>query len=243
MRPGLEDRVAVVTGAAGGLGQAICRVLAREGAQMVKVDLVGEGCDHLDVATEEGARRMLELAQARHGRLDVLILNAGAQFMAPLPEFPLNEWERLLGVLLTGPFLAIKHAWEALTRQPGGRIIVTASTSSLAGEAFKPAYVSAKHGVAGLVKVAALEGARFGLTVNAVAPGWMWTPMAEHQVDDQARLHGLSRDEVLDSMRSHNPAGRMVEPDEVAEVIAFLASNRASGVSGAVIPVDLASMA
>jgi 3-hydroxybutyrate dehydrogenase len=103
--------------------------------------------------------------------------------------------------------------------------------------------VSAKHGVAGLVKVAALEGARHGLTANAVAPGWMWTPMAEGQIDDQARLHGMTRDEVLASMDTHNPAGRMLEPAEVAEVIAFLASPRASGVSGTVIPVDLASLA
>jgi 3-hydroxybutyrate dehydrogenase len=243
MESPLEGRVAVVTGAAGGLGRVIRRVLEREGAHTLGVDLTGEGCHHVDVAGENGARRMVELARERHGGLDVLILNAGAQFMAPLSEYPLDQWDRLLGVLLTGPFLAIKHAWPELIRRPGGRIIVTASTTSLVGEAFKPAYVSAKHGVAGLVKVAALEGARFGLTVNAVAPGWMWTPMAEAQIDDQARLHGLTRDEVLASMNTHNPAGRMLEPDEVAEVVAFLASSRASGVSGTVIPVDLASLA
>ena len=120
---------------------------------------------------------------------------------------------------------------------------MTASTSSLVGETFKPAYVSAKHGVAGLVKVAALEGARLGLTVNAVAPGWMWTGMAEGQIDDQARLHGKTREQVLASMDDNNPAGRMIEPREVAEVVTFLADERASAVSGTVIPVDLASMA
>jgi 3-hydroxybutyrate dehydrogenase len=243
MEPSLEGRVAVLTGAAGGLGRAVRGVLEREGARVVAVDIAGDGCDRLDVATEEGARRMVALAEERHGGLDLLVLNAGAQFMAPLAEFPLEAWDRLLGVMLTGPFLALKHAWPALARRPGGRVVVTASTSSLVGEPFKPAYVSAKHGVAGLVKVAALEGARSGLTVNAVAPGWMWTPMAEGQVDDQARLHGRSRDEVLEAMRAHNPAGRMVEPAEVAEVIAFLASDRASGISGAVIPVDLAASA
>jgi 3-hydroxybutyrate dehydrogenase len=243
MQRSLEGRVAVVTGAAGGLGRTVCSVLEREGARVVRVDLAGEGCDHLDVATDGGAQRMVELAAERHGDLDVLVLNAGAQFMAPMPEYPLEQWDRLLGVLLTGPFLAVKHAWPALVRRPGGRIVVTASTTSLVGERFKPAYVSAKHGVAGLVKVAALEGARHGLTANAVAPGWMWTPMAEGQIDDQARLHGMTRDEVLASMDTHNPAGRMLEPAEVAEVIAFLASPRASGVSGTVIPVDLASLA
>src|SRR5689334_15629915 len=110
MQPSLDGRVGVVTGAAGGLGRAIRRVLEREGARIVAVDLAGDGCDRLDVATDDGARAMVELAQERHGRLDVLVLNAGVQFMAPLPEFPLEQWERLLGVMLTGPFLALKHA-------------------------------------------------------------------------------------------------------------------------------------
>ncbi len=243
MTPTQQGRVAIVTGAAGGLGSAICDVLEREGATLVRVDLAGDGCDHLDVGSEDGCRRMVELALERHGRLDTLVLNAGSQFMSPLSEFPTEQWDRLLGIMLTGPFLSIKHAWSALTERPGGRIIVTASTSSLVGEAYKPAYVSAKHGVAGLVKVAALEGAKLGLTANAVAPGWMWTGMAEGQIDDQARLHGLTREQVLGSMDQNNPAGRMIEPSEVAEVVAFLAGERASAVSGIVIPVDLGSMA
>jgi 3-hydroxybutyrate dehydrogenase len=238
----LDGRVAVVTGAGGGLGRAICGVLEREGARVIGVDLRGDGCEHLDTATDEGCRRMVEVALERHGALHILILNAGVQHMAPVAEFPLEQWDRLIGVMLTGPFLAIKHAWGALTAAPGGRIVVTASTSSLVGEAYKPAYVSAKHGVAGLVKVAALEGARAGLTANAVAPGWMWTPMAEGQLDDQARLHGRTREQILATMDEHNPAGRMVDPAEVAEVIAFLAGPRASAVSGTVIPVDLAAV-
>lgn len=235
--------MAVVTGAAGGLGRAVCELLEREGATVIGVDLTGDGCEHLDAASDDGCRAMVDIALERYGRLDTLVLNAGAQFMAPLAQFPNDQWDRLLGVMLTGPFLAIKHAWAPLTERPGGRIIVTASSSALVGEVFKPAYVSAKHGVAGLVKVAALEGARLGLTANAVAPGWMWTGMAEGQIDDQARLHGRTREEVLASMDKNNPAGRMIEPREVAEVIAFLAGDRASAVSGTVIPVDLASLA
>lgn len=235
--------MAVVTGAAGGLGRVVCELLEREGATVIGVDLTGDGCEHLDAASDDGCRAMVDIALERYGRLDTLVLNAGAQFMAPLAQFPNDQWDRLLGVMLTGPFLAIKHAWAPLTERPGGRIIVTASSSALVGEVFKPAYVSAKHGVAGLVKVAALEGARLGLTANAVAPGWMWTGMAEGQIDDQARLHGRTREEVLASMDKNNPAGRMIEPREVAEVIAFLAGDRASAVSGTVIPVDLASLA
>ena len=153
-----SGRVAVVTGAAGGLGRAVCELLEREGATVIGVDLTGDGCEHLDAASDDGCRAMVDIALERYGRLDTLVLNAGAQFMAPLAQFPNDQWDRLLGVMLTGPFLAIKHAWAPLTERPGGRIIVTASSSALVGEVFKPAYVSAKHGVAGLVKVAALDG-------------------------------------------------------------------------------------
>jgi 3-hydroxybutyrate dehydrogenase len=239
----LEGRVAAVTGGAGGLGLAVRAVFKREGATVVPVDLSGDGCLELDLATDAGNRRMVEQVIAAHGRLDVLVLNAGLQHMAPIGEFPESQWDRLTDVMLKGPFLAIKHAWPELIRRPGGRIVITASTTALVGEAFKAAYVSSKHGVAGLMKVAALEGARHGLNVNAVAPGWMWTPMAERQIDDQARLHGRTREQVLADMDVHNPAGRMLEPREVAEVVAFLASERASGISGTCIPVDLASLA
>ena len=239
----LDGRVAAVTGGAGGLGLAVRGVFEREGATVVPVDLSGDGCLALDLATDAGNRRMVEQVVTAHGRLDVLVLNAGLQHMAPIGEFPESQWDRLTDVMLKGPFLAIKHAWPELIRRPGGRIVITASTTALVGEAFKAAYVSSKHGVAGLMKVAALEGARHGLNVNAVAPGWMWTPMAERQIDDQARLHGRTRTQVLADMDVHNPAGRMLEPREVAEVVAFLASDRASGISGTCIPVDLASLA
>ena len=239
----LQARVAVVTGGAGGLGRAVRAVFEREGATAVGVDVAGEDCLHHDLSGEDGNRDMVAQVVELHGGLDVLVCNAGLQHMAPIGEFAEPEWDRLTDVMLKGPFLAVKHAWPQLTRRPGGRVIFTASTSALVGEAFKAAYVSSKHGIAGLMKVAALEGARLGLTANAVAPGWMWTPMAENQIDDQARLHGTTREQILSMMGDHNPAGRMIEPAEVAEVIAFLASERASGISGAVIPVDLASLA
>ena len=239
----LNGRVAVVTGGAGGLGRAVREVFQREGATAVGVDIAGQDCLHHDLSSEDGNRRMVEQVVAEHGQIDVLVLNAGLQHMAPIGEFGEGEWDRLTDVMLKGPFLAVKHAWPQLIRQPGGRIVFTASTSAMVGEAYKAAYVASKHGVAGLMKVAALEGARHGLNVNAVAPGWMWTGMAEAQIDDQARLHGRSRDEILATMGDHNPAGRMIEPAEVAEVIAFLASDRASAISGTCIPVDLASLA
>jgi 3-hydroxybutyrate dehydrogenase len=148
-----------------------------------------------------------------------------------------------MNLMVKGPFLAMKFAWPQLTRQPGGRIIVTSSTAGLVGAPYKAAYVAAKHAVLGLVKVAALEGAGAGLTANAVAPGWMRTPLAEDQVRDHVRLRGISRDDVLAGMVAEQPAGRFVEAAEVAGLITFLAGPGGSAVNGACIPVDTGTLA
>jgi len=239
----LQHRVAIVTGAAGGLGQAVCATLRREGACVLGVDLTGEDVLHADAGTAEGNRLMVEEALRLHGRIDVLVLNAGMQFMAPIHEFPEEEWDRLMNVMVKGPYLAMKYAWAALTARPGGRIIVTASTSSVAAEPYKAAYVAAKHGIVGLIKVAALEGATAGLTANAVAPGGMFTPLIERQLDDHVRLRGISRQEVVDAFIQRHAVKRFVDPQEVAHVIAFLAGPESSGITGAVVPVDLGLLA
>jgi 3-hydroxybutyrate dehydrogenase len=238
----LAGRVACVTGAAGGLGVAIVEALEREGAVVVPVDLHGEACLHLDVATDAGNRAMVAAALERHGRLDVLVLNAGVQHVAPIPDFPEAEWDRVFDVTVKGPWLALKHAWPHLAR-PGGRVVVTASGSSFIAEQYKSAYVAAKHAVLGLVRVAALEGGPLGMTANAVGPGWMRTPMVENQLAEQMRLHGRSREAVIASMVDRHPVKRFVEPAEVADTIAFLAGDRASGINGSFIPVDLGTLA
>ena len=237
----LAGKVAVVTGAAGGLGVAICDVFDREGAKVVPVDVQGDAL-HLDIGTDAGNKAMVEAALERHGRLDALILNAGAQYVAPIPEFPESEWDRLFDVMVKGPWLAIKHAWPHVAR-PGGRVVVTASGSSFIAEQYKSAYVAAKHAALGLVKVAALEGGPLGMTANAVGPGWMRTPMVENQLAEQMRLHGRSREEIIESMVDRHPVKRFVEPEEVANTIAFLASDQASGINGSFIPVDLGTLA
>jgi 3-hydroxybutyrate dehydrogenase len=186
---------------------------------------------------------MVEVTIERHGRIDVLVLNAGIQHMAPIADFPDDDWDRLMNVMLKGPFLAMKYAWGALTAQPGGRIIVTASTSSFTAEPYKSAYVAAKHGVLGLVRVAALEGGHAGLTANAVAPGGMMTPLIENQLDDHVRLRGITRDQVIEEYVARHGVKRFVETGEVAEVIAFLAGPESSGITGTCIPVDLGFMA
>jgi 3-hydroxybutyrate dehydrogenase len=234
----LEGRVAVVTGAAGGLGSAVCDVFSREGAHVLPVDVQGDGCFAADVGTAEGTAAMVEEAVASFGKLDTLVLNACFQYLAPIDEFPESQWDRLFDVLVKGPHLAIKAAWAHLTERPGGRIVITASALSVIGEEYKAAYVSAKHAVVGLTKVAALEGGPLGLCANAVAPGLMWTGLMEKQLQDQMRLRNLSREEVVERIEFFQPV-RAVTTHEVAELMSFLASDRASGISGTCIPVDL----
>jgi|tagenome__1003787_1003787.scaffolds.fasta_scaffold20989955_12 3-hydroxybutyrate dehydrogenase len=234
----LDGRVAIITGASGGVGSAICEVFTREGAQVVPVDLRGEGCFHADVASGAGTQSMVNEALERHGRLDTLVLNAGVQHLAAIDKFPEEEWDRLFNVLVKGPHLAIKAAWSHLTARPGGRIIATGSALSVVGEEYKAAYVAAKHAVVGLIKVAALEGGPLGLCANAVLPGLVWTGLMEGQLTEQMRLRGLTREQLLERIEMYQPV-RASEPEEVAELMSFLASDRGSGISGTAIPVDL----
>lgn len=233
----LQGRVALVTGAGGGLGKAIVAELRERGADVHGVDIAGEGVFHADLATASGNRDMIAHVLAVAGRLDILILNAGCQFVAPIDQFPDAEWERLRSVMLDGPFFAMKAAWSALTKSPGGRIVVTASTASFGGAPEKAGYVVAKHGVLGLVRVAALEGAPHGLTVNAVAPGWMDTGMMRDQLESQAASMGVSTDEVVERFRASQPAKRFVDVREVAATIGFLVTAGASGINGVCVPV------
>jgi 3-hydroxybutyrate dehydrogenase len=239
----LGGRVAILTGAAGGLGRATAAALRQAGATVLPVDTRGDDGLIADVATAEGNRAMIDLAIERHGRLDILILNAGAQAMHPIADYPEADWDRLMDLMVKGPFLAMKFAWPHLIRQPGGRIIVTSSTAGLVGAPYKAAYVAAKHAVLGLVKVAAIEGAAAGLTANAVAPGWMHTPLADNQIRDHMRLRGMSRDEVIASMVAEQPAGRFVDTSEVAQLITFLAGDGGSAINGACIPIDTGTLA
>lgn len=238
----LEGRVAVVTGAAGGLGRAICDALAHEGAEVVPVDLHGDGVVQADVGSDAGTLSMVKTALERHGRIDVLVLNAGVQHVAPIGEFPEAEWDRLLHVMLKGPFLAVKHAWPALTARTGSRVVFVASSSSFVSEPFKAAYNSAKAGVLGLMRTVAVEGGPHDLTSNAVAPGLMLTELIERQLPEQMRIRGLSREEIIGDWVSVNAIKRPVETAEVANVVAFLASAAASGITGTTVPVELGEL-
>jgi 3-hydroxybutyrate dehydrogenase len=239
-----ERRTAIVTGAAGALGTAICHALQRDGLDVVGVDIVGDvPIVRADVALAADNERVVAGVLEQSGRIDVLVLNAGVQHVAPISAFPEEQWDRLHDVMVKGPFLAMRAAWHALTARPGGRVIVTASTSSFVAEAGKSAYVAAKHGLIGLVKVAALEGAPFGLTVNAVAPGWMHTPMAEGQIVERMSSAGVTREQAIAGLLSGQPVKRFIDPAEVARVVSFLAGGAIDSITAATIPVDLGVLA
>lgn len=239
----LAGKVAIVTGANGALGQSISTVLRSYGATVIGVDIAGENCVRADISSAEDNRRVVEDTVARHGRLDILALNAGAQHLSPIDAFPADKWSQLVGVMLTGPFLMMSAAWKHLAATGSGRVVATASTSSYVAEKYKAAYVAAKHGLLGLVKVGALEGADAGITVNAVAPSWMRTAMVENQVAERSRLLGKPASDVIADLVHEQAVKRFVEPDEVAETVAFLASSRASAITGSCIPVDLGALA
>jgi 3-hydroxybutyrate dehydrogenase len=237
----LKGRVAIVTGAAGTIGTATCQVLRSYGATVVPVDrMSNDGCLVLDIGTEEGNREMIDFAVREYGQLDILVLNAGLQHVCQIEDFPVEMWDELNNTMVKGPFLAMKFGWSQLTRQPGGRIIVTASPSSLLAEPAKSAYVAAKHGVMGLVKVAAIEGGPHGLTTNAVGPGWVFSEAVKRQLPDLMKVHGIDSEEgVIAKLLSDHPVQRFIEATEIAETIAFLASSRSSGINGELVNVDL----
>jgi 3-hydroxybutyrate dehydrogenase len=238
----MAGKVAVVTGAARGLGAMLRAAFEREGAQVVAVDVAGGDCLAADVGTAEGNAAMVEAALGRHGRLDVLVLNAGVQHKSPLAGFPEEQWDRLNDVMVKGPFLALRAAWEPL-RATQGSVVVISSTSGMRAEPLKSAYCAAKAGLLGLVRSAALEGGEVGVRVNAIAPGWMRTEMALTQVRELARRHGVDEAEATEMLLVQQPVKRFVELEEVAEAALFLAGDAASAITGVTLPVDLGLMA
>ncbi len=235
----------LVTGAASGIGRAIAARLEADGAAVLAVDLEpdpdGPGDPfEADLTTREGNRAAVDAALERLGGLDGVVANAGAQHVAPVQDFPEDAWDRLIALLLTSPFLLAKHAWEALTAADEGRFIAIASAHGLVASPYKSAYVAAKHGVLGLVKTLALEGAEHGLLATAVCPGFVRTPLVESQVADQARTHGVPEERVLeDVILTPHALKRLIEPDEVADVVAFLGGPGGRAFSGAAVPMDL----
>jgi 3-hydroxybutyrate dehydrogenase len=237
-------RTALVTGAASGIGQAVARHLVDEGMDVLSVDLnpdpEGPGVPYQADLTDPAANAAcVSAAVDRFGRLDVVVPNAGVQHVAPIEEFPVDRWQTIVALLLTSPFLLAKNAWPALRSSGSGRVIVIASVHGLVASPFKAAYVSAKHGVLGLVKTLALEGAEDGISVSAVCPAYVRTPLVEKQIADQARAHGLPEERVLeDVILAPHAVKRLIEPSEVARVVGFLAGPGGAAFTGAPVTMD-----
>ncbi|HET6683985.1 MAG TPA: 3-hydroxybutyrate dehydrogenase [Gaiella sp.] len=236
--------VALVTGAASGIGRAVAQRLVHDGWGVLAVDLepddeaAGEAFA-ADLTTREGNRAAVTAALERFGRLDAIVPNAGFQHVSRVEEFDEDRWDALLALLLTSPFLLARYAWPALRASGNGRVVVVASVHGLVASPFKAGYVSAKHGVLGLVKTLALEGAADNIRASAVCPGYVRTPLVEQQIADQARAHGISEERVLEEvLLAPQVLKRLLEPAEVAEAVAFLLGPGGASFTGAPLVMD-----
>jgi 3-hydroxybutyrate dehydrogenase len=228
-------KAALVTGAASGIGLAIAQRLEQDGWNVHGVDIADA-----DLTTRAGNRDVVNAALRRFGRLDAVVANAGFQHVAPIAEFDEDRWDAIVALLLSSPFLLAKYAWSSLAAAGDGRFVVIASVHGLVASPFKAGYVSAKHGVLGLVKTIALEGAAAGITASAICPGYTRTPLVEKQIAAQAKAHGLSEDRVLeDVLLAPQAVKRLIEPDEVARVASFLLGPGGRAFTGAPLIMDL----
>lgn len=251
----VKDKVTLITGAASGIGYELGRAFAQAGAKVILTDINEAGVQKAanalreegfaawgvkcDVTDEEDIRKSIENAVDQHGRLDVLINNAGMQHVASIEDFPKEKYEQLLSIMLTAPFLGIKYAFPIMKEQKFGRIINMSSINGLIGFQGKAGYNSAKHGVIGLTKVAALEGAANGITVNAMCPGYVDTPLVRNQMGDLAKNRGVDIEKVLEEViYPLVPQKRLIEVEEIADYMMFLASDKAKGVTGQAVVLD-----
>ncbi|MFF3737683.1 3-hydroxybutyrate dehydrogenase [Streptomyces sp. NPDC002566] len=244
----LGGRTALVTGAAGGIGRACALRLAAAGAEVRAVDLDAAGlkdlvgsADGLPGAVEPHVLDLTDLDAAERAAAgtDVLVNNAGLQLVRPLEEFPPDVFHTMLTVMLEAPFRLIRGALPHMYGQGWGRIVNVSSVHGLRASAYKSAYVAAKHGLEGLSKTAALEGAPHGVTSNCVNPAYVRTPLVEKQLADQARTHGLPEERVLTEVLLRDSAvKRLIEPEEVAEAVAYLCGPQASFMTGASVVLD-----
>jgi 3-hydroxybutyrate dehydrogenase len=243
----LSGKAVLVTGAGSGIGLAMARAFAREGARVLVHDVrdarwlaeeLGGVFLQADLADPQAVEALGKEAAALG--VDILVNNAGFQHIDPVEDFPLETWQKMIQVMLTAPFQLIKALLPGMKRKGWGRIINVASVHGLVASPYKSAYISAKHGLVGLTKTVALEAGPYGVTVNAIAPAYVRTPLVEGQIQDQARTLGISSEEVVEKVFLAQAAiRRLIEPEEVAELALFLASEKASAITGAVLPIDL----
>jgi 3-hydroxybutyrate dehydrogenase len=245
----LVDKVALVTGAASGIGLAVAQSLAYAGVKVCLADIQIPALERETMALNDaGAEVMFVAADLRSepdidkihvraaknfGHVDILINNAGLQHVSALEDFPVDEWDRLMDTMLRGTFLCTKKFLPDMVRRGWGRIVNIASIHSVVASQFKAAYVSAKHGIIGLTKTVALEVGIKGVTVNAVSPAYVRTPLVERQIESQAKLHSMSAERVLkEVMLTPMPQKELIEPDEIGQAVLFLCSEAARHING-----------
>ena len=253
----LKGKTALVTGSTSGIGLGIARTFGAEGANIV-LNGFGEAkeiealrrsleveygiralYDGADLSKPLEIETMMERAHAAFGSVDVLVNNAGIQYVAPVDEFPVEKWNAILAINLTASFHTMRLALPAMKRNGWGRVINIASAHALVASPYKAAYVAAKHGIAGLTKTVALEVAEAGITVNAICPGYVWTPLVEKQIPDTAKARGITEEQVIkEVLLAAQPTKKFVQVEEVAAFAAFLASDRGASITGAVLPIE-----
>lgn len=251
----LSGKVAFITGAASGIGLEIAKTFAQEGARVVISDLNKEKSEiavknineqgyqavaiPCDVTDEQKFKESLDQTLQAFGSLDILVNNAGLQHVSPIEDFSTEKFEQMIKIMLTAPFIGIKHVFPIMKKQMYGRIINMASINGLIGFAGKAAYNSAKHGVIGLTKVAALEGAAYGITVNALCPGYVDTPLVRNQLNDLAVTRNVPFERVIEEViYPLVPQKRLLSVSEIADYATFLASNKVKGVTGQAVVLD-----
>ena len=253
----LKGKTAVVTGSTSGIGLAYARALAAEGATVVlngfgEADVIAAVRDELtatsgaaalydaaDMTDPAAIDALVERAVAETGRIDIAINNAGIQHVASIEDFPIDAFDRVLAINLSSAWHVMRAVVPHMKRQGWGRIISTASAHSLVASPGKSAYVAAKHGLVGLTKTVALETARHGITVNAISPGYVWTPLVERQIPDTMAARGMTRDQVMnDVLLAAQPTREFVTPEQVAALALFLCRDEAASITGANLSVD-----
>ena len=245
------SKVAIVTGAASGIGLACAERLAADGMKVVLADLNEKaGAEHArrlggtfvaaDLSSRSGCRKLVDEALKVHGTVHVLVNNAGFQHVSPIEDFPEDQWEKMLSLMLTAPFLLTRYCWPAMQRQKWGRVVNIASIHALIASPFKVGYIAAKHGLVGLTRTAALEGGEHGITVNAICPAYVRTPLVDSQIADQAKANRMSPEEVIEKiMLAPAAVKRLIEPAEVAGFVAYLCGDAAGTITGAALTMDL----
>ena len=246
----MSQRIAVVTGAASGIGLAIADSLAGSDYRVVMADVnIDEGqrqADRLgayfvsaDLTDRMACRNLIDAAIAEYGSVDVLVNNAGIQHVSPIENFPEDKWDFIIRLMLTAPFLLTRYAWPHMQKAGWGRVINISSVHGIRASEYKAAYISAKHGLMGLTKTTALEGGPHGITVNAICPAYVRTPLVDNQIDAQARTHAIPREEVINSIMLKKAAvKRMIEPNEIGTAVLYLCSDAAGCMTGTDFTID-----